>query len=123
MILLAVYWLSTISQSAVEAEEWLQVVFKQLGAVKQPYLPSTWTAKGIVAAMRYDIGKSVFYLLVVLGNAAFLSWVTINLLGRYWAEAYSRRTTAGIARRFATAGSRVPSAGRSSFICPSGCAG
>jgi ABC-2 type transport system permease protein len=27
---------------------------------------------------------------VVLGNAAFLSWLTVNILGRSWPEAYSR---------------------------------
>ncbi len=90
VILAAVYWLSSISETALESKEWLQVVFKQIGMVKQPLFPSTWTAKGIVGAMRQDVGQSLFYLLVVLGNGAFLSWVTVNLLGRSWSEAYSR---------------------------------
>ncbi|MBU0617112.1 MAG: hypothetical protein KKI02_05300 [Planctomycetes bacterium] len=90
VILTAVYWFSNISQSALESEEWLQVVFRQIGVVKQPLLPSTWTAKGIVGAMRQNVGESLFYLLVVLGNGAFLSWLTVNILGRSWPEAYSR---------------------------------
>ncbi len=90
VILTAIYWLSNISDSALKSEEWLQVVFKQIGIVKQPLLPSTWTAKGIVSAMRQDVGQSLFYLLVVLGNGAFLSWLTVNILGRSWPEAYSR---------------------------------
>lgn len=89
-ILAVIYWLSNISDSAMESEQWLQVVFKQLGIVRQPLLPSTWTANGIVAAMRRDVWGSLFYLMVVLGNAAFLMWLTINLLGASWPEAYSR---------------------------------
>ena len=90
LLVLIVYWLSRISQHALESEEWLRATFRQLGALKQPLLPSTWTAKGIVGAMREQVRSSLFYLLVVLGNAAFLSWVTINLLGRFWPDAYSR---------------------------------
>lgn len=90
VILLVIYWLSNISEHALESEQWLRVVFKQIGVVKQPLLPSTWTAKGIVGAMRQEVGESLFYLAVVLGNGAFLSWLTVNLLGRFWPEAYSR---------------------------------
>lgn len=90
VILTAVYWFSNISDSALESKEWLQVIFRQIGVVKQPLLPSTWTAKGIVGAMRQNVGDSLFYLMVVLGNAAFLSWLTVNILGRFWPEAYSR---------------------------------
>ena len=90
IILTVIYWFSNISDTALKSEEWLQVVFKQIGVVKQPLFPSTWTAKGIVAAMRENVGESLFYLLVVLGNGAFLSWLTVNILGRSWPEAYSR---------------------------------
>ncbi|MFQ5807476.1 MAG: hypothetical protein ACE5I3_13595 [Phycisphaerae bacterium] len=90
VILLAIYWLSNISEHALESEEWLRTLFKQIGVVQQPLLPSTWTAKGIVGAMRQQVGESLFYLVVVLGNAAFLSWLTVNLLGRSWSDAYSR---------------------------------
>jgi ABC-2 type transport system permease protein len=90
VILILIYWLSSISEHALESEEWLRVVFKQVGVLKQPLLPSTWTAKGVVGAMRHEVGDSLFYLLVVLGNAGFLSWLTINLLGHWWPDAYSR---------------------------------
>jgi ABC-2 type transport system permease protein len=90
VILAAILWLSNISERALESEEWLRLVFRQIGVVKQPLLPSTWTAKGIVGAMRQEVGESLFYLAVVLGNGAFLSWLTVNLLGRFWSDAYSR---------------------------------
>ena len=89
-LVFAIYWLSTISQHAIESEQWLRIIFSQIGAAKQPLLPSTWTAKGIVAAIRHRVDESVFYLAVVLGNGLFLCWMTINLLGRSWSEAYSR---------------------------------
>lgn len=90
VLLAGIYWLSNVSRAAVESELWLQQLFRHIGPIRQPLLPSTWTARGIVAAMERRVGDSVFYLLVVVGNAAFLSWLTVNLLARSWAEAYSR---------------------------------
>jgi ABC-2 type transport system permease protein len=90
VLLGVIYWVSGMSQAAIESEQWIRQIFRQIGVVKQPILPSTWTAKGIVAAMGRNVGESVFYLLVVAGNAAFLSWLTINIIGRTWPEAYSR---------------------------------
>jgi len=90
LIALAIYWFSNVSGYALKSEQWLRSVFEQLAVVRQPFLPSTWTARGIVGAMRQDVGDSLFYLGVVLGNGAFLSWLTVNVLGRWWPEAYSR---------------------------------
>jgi ABC-2 type transport system permease protein len=86
----AILWLWTISRHALESSEWLRVIFRQIGFAQQPLLPSTWTAKGIAAAAKQDLHASLFYLLVVGGTAPFVSWLTINVLGRYWAEAFSR---------------------------------
>ncbi len=90
LLLGVIYWLSSISESALKSEQWLRVVFRQMGIIKQPFLPSTWTAKGIVAAIQRDIGESLFYLAVVAGNGLFLSWLTVNVLGITWSEAFSR---------------------------------
>lgn len=90
LLLIAIYWLSAISQQAMQSEQWLRIIFRQVGVAKQWWIPSTWTAKGIVAAMRQDVRESVFYLLVVAANAVFLTWATVNVLGVTWAEAYSR---------------------------------
>lgn len=90
VLLGVIYWVSGMSQASIESEQWIRQIFRQVAVVKQPILPSTWTAKGIVAAMNRDVGESLFYLLVVAGNASFLSWLTINLIGRTWPEAYSR---------------------------------
>lgn len=86
----AAIWLANLSRKAVEADEWLHALLGQVSLARQPLLPSTWTAMGIVAALQQRVETSLFYLGVVLGNAAFLAWLTVNVLGHTWAEAYSR---------------------------------
>lgn len=90
LLLGVIYWLVGLLRTSGDDDSWLREVLRQIESVKQPLLPSTWTAKGIVAAMNEQVGKSLFYLTVVLANAVFLAWVTINLLAATWPEAYSR---------------------------------
>jgi ABC-2 type transport system permease protein len=73
-----------------ESEEWLPVLFQQLSLAKQPLLPSTWSAKGIKAAIDKHLGESLLYLGAIAANGAFFAWVTINIIARTWSEAYSR---------------------------------
>ncbi|MGD8451111.1 MAG: hypothetical protein PVJ57_04780 [Phycisphaerae bacterium] len=84
------YYLWNLSHRALQAEQWLPLLFREIGITKNQLLPSTWTAEGIVAAIELRVGDSLVYLLVVLGNAAFFSWLTINILGGTWSEAYNR---------------------------------
>lgn len=90
LLVAAILWVSSISRTAEQSERWVRAILDQLALARQPLLPSTWTARGIVAASEQRVGESVFYLLVVLGNAAFLTWLTIHVLARTWPEAYSR---------------------------------
>lgn len=90
VLLAAVYWLAGLARELPESEQWLRGMFKRIGAARQPLLPSTWTAAGIGAAINQDAATSLFYLAVVVANASFLSWLTVNVLGRHWAEAFSR---------------------------------
>jgi ABC-2 type transport system permease protein len=83
-------YLWNLSQRALASEQWLKYLFAELSIAKTKLLPSTWTAEGIVAAIEKRPAASLHYLCVVLGNAAFLCWLTINLIGHTWAEAYSR---------------------------------
>lgn len=86
----AVVWLARAVNTNVDSSEWLHTLLKNSAVVQQSWLPSTWTAKGIVAATERRTEDSLFLLAVVIGNAAFLSWVTINVIARTWPEAYSR---------------------------------
>lgn len=108
MVLLAIaVWVLRLASKAMESEEWLRVLMSQMGMANHPWVPSTWTAKGIVLAVSGDVRQSLFYLFVVAGNALFAAWFTVNLLGATWAEAYSRaqqgRAHAPIRRGWITA--------------------
>ncbi len=83
-------WIWRIVSQSEDADRWLQLLMNQLAIAQQPLLPSTWTAKGIVAAIERQLSSSLFYLGVVLANASFFAWVTVNLIAANWAEAYSR---------------------------------
>lgn len=89
LLLGTIYWFLHLSNQATESEQLLRLIFRQVGVIKQTWLPTTWTAKGIVAAVNQRADESVFYLLVVAGNAAFLAWLTINVIARSWPRAYS----------------------------------
>lgn len=84
------FWLVSISREVGESEQWVRGMFKRIGAARQPYLPSTWTATGIGEAAGRNASGSLFYLGVAIGNAAFLSWLTVNIIGGTWADAFSR---------------------------------
>ncbi len=90
LVALLLYVMLRLSHHATGSQQWLQQLFVQVSVFENPFLPSTWTARGVVAAMRRHTGESLFYLLVVAGNAAGLIWITVNALARTWPEAYSR---------------------------------
>jgi ABC-2 type transport system permease protein len=84
------FWVWSAFRNAALSEEWLRSFYRQLTLVQQPLLPSTWSAKGIYAAIERRPEVSLLYLAAVLANGAFLTWLTVNVLGRTWPEAYSR---------------------------------
>lgn len=90
LVLVVGIWGWTLMYSANRSPDWLNTFYSQVALAKQPLLPSTWSAKGIAAAMQKRAGESLSYLLVVLANGVFLAWLTVNILGSTWAEAYSR---------------------------------
>jgi ABC-2 type transport system permease protein len=90
LLLGAIYWVLHLVQNSSNTDQWVRDMLEQVDVVKQPLLPSTWTAKGIVAAMNHRVDKSLFYLGVVGANALFLAWATVNILAASWPEAFSR---------------------------------
>jgi ABC-2 type transport system permease protein len=90
LLVLAVAVLWNISRQALESEQWLAAIFRQLSIAKQWWLPSTWTARGVVAALTGDVSDSLWNLFYVVGNGAFVAWLTINVLAHGWDEAYNR---------------------------------
>jgi ABC-2 type transport system permease protein len=83
------FWLWRVFRNA-SGDQWLTSLYSQLNLARQPLLPSTWSANGVFAAIEQRAGLSLFYLGVVLAHGAFFSWLTVNLIARRWAVAYSR---------------------------------
>ena len=83
-------WLWSVMRNADGSEEWLRNFYSQVSLARQPMLPSTWTAKGVFAAIERRADISLTYLAAVLANGAFFSWLTINILSSTWPSAYSR---------------------------------
>lgn len=83
-------WFYRVAQTGDHAEEWLRQMIQDLSFTRSPFLPSAWTAHGVIAIVRAKADDSFFYLLIVAANAFFLSWLTINIAGVTWTEAFSR---------------------------------
>jgi ABC-2 type transport system permease protein len=83
-------WLWSALRHVAISEEWLRSFYRQLGIVQQPLLPSTWTARGVFAALERRPAVSLLYLGAVLANGAFFTWLTANIVGRWWSDAFSR---------------------------------
>jgi ABC-2 type transport system permease protein len=83
-------WLWSLLRHAQVSDEWLRTFYRQISLAQQPFLPSTWTARGIFAAIERRVDVSLLYLGAVLANGAFLGWLTVNILGGTWAQTYSR---------------------------------
>ncbi len=88
--LAAALWLARIFQNPELSDRWLTGLYTQLSLSRNPLLPSTWSARGVVAALERRVDVSLLYLGAVLANGLFLAWLAANLLGRTWATAYSR---------------------------------
>lgn len=83
-------WLWRLLRDVDDSDRWIETLFTQLSLAKQPLFPSTWTAKGIVAAMEKRVGLSLLYLGTAATNGLFLAWLVVNVIGGTWSEAYSR---------------------------------
>lgn len=90
LAVIGLVWAWRMMQHPGFSERWLDALYTQLNIAKSPLLPSTWTAKGIVAVLERRLELSLLYLAAVLSNGLFLAWVTVNILGGHWDTAYSR---------------------------------
>ena len=83
-------WVWKVVRNADSSNDWLREFYLQISLAKQPLLPSTWSAKGVVAAIEQRPHDSWLYLAAVLSTGAFFAWGVVNLIARNWPEAYSR---------------------------------
>ena len=81
ILLIAIIWFASIYQTTERgSEEWLQVMLEHLSIAKQQLVPSTWTAKGVIAAIEQRVDESLFYLMIVVGHTIFPAWLIINIV-------------------------------------------
>lgn len=67
----------------------LQTVIATLGQTQSPFLPSSWIARGVLAAARGDHGASAFCFLLLLSNALFLLWLATLAAERWFYTGWS----------------------------------
>lgn len=83
------YWVWRATRDIREPDEWLRRLLEHLDFARSVFLPSSWTARGMLAAIEPDVDRSLFYLAIVLANGAFFVWLTVNLVGGSWLNTYS----------------------------------
>ncbi len=74
----------------VFTETWLDALLGRLRFARNPLLPSQWVASGLLAAAAGRWRESLFYLLVLAANGAFLYVLAASLAGRLYREGFSR---------------------------------
>lgn len=89
----AVWALRTINTVEVHGGDWLNGFFFRMNFVQSALLPSTWITRGIEHALNNRLDQSVMYLLLVLANTLFLSWLAVGLTARRFASALDRAST------------------------------
>ena len=75
----------------------LQTVIAALGGAHSPFLPSSWAARGVLAAARGDHRDAVFQFLLLLSNALFFLWLATLAAERWFYAGWS--SLADIGRR------------------------
>lgn len=76
--LIATVWgLRLVHRIEGQGGDWLSEFLYRMDFVQSALLPSTWITKGLDHAMHQRLGSSYMYLLLVLANALFLSWLAV----------------------------------------------
>lgn len=92
----ALGWLYDVwysSQAYEEGRTWIRHLLDRAELVRSALLPSTWVSQGIDHAVHDRPSESLFYLLVTLVNALFLSYFVVRLTSWRLHVAYARATS------------------------------
>lgn len=80
----------------------LQAVIDQLAQAQGPWLPSFWTAQGVLSTATGELGEALFYWLVLVANALFAVWLATEVAKRFfypgWCELVGSDESRGVAR-------------------------
>jgi len=70
-------------------ESWVSKVLAKISFCQSQLLPSWWMSEGILSGARGEVGRSLFFLLVILSNALFLLLIAYLLAVRKYRDAWS----------------------------------
>jgi ABC-2 type transport system permease protein len=119
ILLLVIVWgLRSVRDMQPGNDHWLDGFFARMSLVESSILPSTWVTRGIEAAIDGRRDDAIRYVVVLIANAMFLSWLAVHIVSGGLSAAYDRATTSrGIVGRSAAAASGGV-AGRIFFFLP-----
>ena len=78
-----------------DSKVWLKEFFDRAALLQGTFWPSRWVSTGLNYARDGALADAMFYLLLTLSNAVFLSWLAVRIVGRRLSVAYDRVQTAG----------------------------
>lgn len=78
-----------------DSRTWLNDFFDRASLIQGTFWPSRWISSGLNSARDGLFSDALFYLLVTVSNALFLSWLSIKLVGGRLLIAYDRVQAAG----------------------------
>jgi len=84
-------------------DQWASTIIKKVTFCQNPFLPSQWVSRGILAASRRDIYETGFNFLLILSNAMFFGLVAYLCARRKFIDGWSLCNSGGGARRRADA--------------------
>ncbi len=70
-------------------EIWLRGILKRLAFARNALLPSYWMSEGVLALVKRNFFRSVFFLLVIVSNALMLLLVAYHFARRSYGRSYS----------------------------------
>lgn len=92
----AAWWLISKSSSGpTDSAAWLKKFFEEVRFVRSALLPSAWVTAGVTAAAQGQPRQALFYLFILVANAAFFSWLAVVVVSARLPAAFSRASSAG----------------------------
>jgi ABC-2 type transport system permease protein len=96
------FWLVSIRPPNLDDalnRDFVERLLEQFSFAQGPLSPNHWMTRGLQSAARGQLGRSVYYLLLVWSNGLFLYVLTTWTAGRLYRRAYNRVATGGALRR------------------------
>ncbi len=100
LLALFVYFRGELAAPSFGDTPSLQAVLTTAGSAQSPFLPSSWVARGVLAAARGDHRVATFHFLLLLSNALFFLWLATLAAERWFYAGWSALAGRGRNRVF-----------------------